>query len=108
MNEIVYSLYDGIDWDIANKTIICIDGWNELNIEYVILEPSYLVWKIKGTSKIFSIDYNFVMKKHSKIEEHFELLLKALREDILDWKQEGFKEPWMKIYKDEIFKYING
>lgn len=104
--EFTYSIYESIDWSNSIKVNLNIDGWKDLDVEYVEFSQ-YLLWRIVGTTKIFNILYSTVISKHSKIEQHFKLVLDCLRVDILEWKNNNFCEEWMKIYKDEFLQLLN-
>lgn len=90
---------------------LIIEGWKPLTVQfgYNINTPrhTFLVWRVVGTEHFFTIPLKDVTSRHrSKYEEHFEMTLIKLREDILEWRTEGLPEDWMVNYNNQYSKYL--
>lgn len=96
--------------DKINEVSFYIEGWKSyITVQYrlhMISKKTYLMWKVKGTEKIFEIDLLIVNEKHGhNYEEHFKLTLTKLREDLVEWKNQNFPDAFMKKYWD-IYKNL--
>lgn len=94
----------------THESSFYLDNWKSyITIQYglhKISEKTFLVWKIKGTDKVFQIDLLIINEKHGhNYDDHFKLTLEKLREDLLLWKKENFPEDYMKKYW-EIYKNL--
>jgi hypothetical protein len=94
------------DLEDAERVSLKPPGWTGLEIDYAKVRhthATWLVWRIEGTEKIWSIDMQTVYKHHGgQFEDHFTTTLDAFRTDFLDWAAQEFSEPWMRKYMKQF------
>ena len=93
--------------DKVKESKFYLDGWKSyLTVQYglsMISNKSFLVWQVKGTGKVFSVDLLTVNTHHdANYEEHFKLVLDKFRSDLIEWNKEGLTEPWFKKYWNDF------
>lgn len=82
------------------------EGWYPVDIEYSYnLDTTivFLVWKIIGTSHVFSIQSDIVDKIHGEnLREHFVKTLERFLHHYNNWKEYGYPDEWKAKYKKEF------
>ena len=87
------------------------EGWNSpLFIEYGMGEHgstlSYF-WRVNGTEHTFVIPIaRMQYLSAGNYEGHFKEVLKAFREDYIEWAKEEFYTQWMQEYKEQFNEFI--